>query len=117
MKLHASDLTRYFLVFTVMILAVFAVGSLMRINENPEFRFLYAFYALAMFGDALAMLFCIWMLNKRMKFAFEASVFVLALNIPLTIFDQFGVMDLLFVLLNLAALIALIKARKEFFPA
>lgn len=117
MKLHASDLTRYFLIFTVLILALFAVGSLLRINENPESRFLYAFYSLAMIGDALAALFCIWMLNKRMKFAFEASVFVLALNILLTVFDQFGVVDLLFVLLNLAALVTLIKARKEFLPA
>lgn len=117
MKITNLQLTRFFFFFTIVILAVFVVGSLLRINENRESRFLYAFYALAMFGDALAMLFCIWMLNKRMKFAFEASVFVLALNILLTVFDQFGVVDLLFVLLNLAALIALIKARKEFLPA
>ena len=117
MKLSTFDLTRYFFITTVAILAVFGVGSLLRINMNTDRAILYGFYAFAMFADAAAMLVCVWMLNKRMKFAYHISILVLALNIPLTIFDQFGVVDLLFVLLNLAALIALIKARKEFFPA
>lgn len=110
-------MTRYFLLFTVAVLVVFGVGSLMRIGGNPGRTGLYVFYALTMFGDAVAMLFCVWLLTKRMTFAFHLSVLVLALNIFLTIFDQFGLVDLLFVLLNLAALTALILARKEFLPA
>jgi len=39
---------------------------------------------------------------------------VLALNIIPTIFDQFGLADLFFVLLNFATLISLVVARKEF---
>ncbi|MCK6538912.1 MAG: hypothetical protein L6Q26_02545 [Anaerolineales bacterium] len=117
MKLSTFRLTRYFLLFTVAVLAVFGIGSLMRIGANPDRTFLYVFYALAMFGDAIAIVFCVWLLDRRMRFAFHISVLVLALNIFLTVFDQFGTVDLLFVLLNFAALIALLAARKEFLPA
>lgn len=117
MKLSALQATRYFFLFTVAILAVFGIGSLLRIGANPDRTMLYAFYALVMFGDSLAMLICVGLLNKRMKFAFHASVFVLAVNILPTIFDQFGWVDFLFVLLNLLTLVALLMARKEFLPA
>jgi hypothetical protein len=43
-------------------------------------------------------------------------VTVLSLNIALTVFDQFGLADLLFVLLNIGTLAALIIHRKEFLP-
>lgn len=117
MKLSTFQLTRYLFLFTVAVLAVFGIGSLLRIEANPDRTFLYVFYAVAMFGDAAAMLLCVWMLNRRMKYAFHVSVIVLALNIIPTIFDQFGLVDLLFVLLNLATLIALTLARREFLPA
>lgn len=117
MKLSAFKLTRYLLVFTVVVLTTFGVGSLLRVNANPDRIFLYMFYAAAMFGDAAANSICIWLLNKRMKFAFHVSVTILVLNIIPTIFDQFGLIDLLFVLLNLFTLITLIIARKEFLPA
>jgi hypothetical protein len=117
MKLSAFQWTRYFLLFTVVILVVFGIGSILRLSENPDRAFLYIFYALAMFGDAVAMAICAWLLNRRMKYAFHISVVVLALNILPTIFDQFGLADVLFVLLNLVTLVALIAARKEFLPA
>ncbi len=117
MKLSTFQLTRYLFLFTAAVLAAFGAGSLLRISANPDRTFLYAFYALAMFGDAIAIVFCAWLLSKRMKFAFHVSALVLALNIFLTVFDQFGLVDLLFVLLNFAALIVLLAARKEFLPA
>ena len=117
MKLSAFQMTRYFFLFTVAILVVFGIGSLLQIGNNPDRTVLYAFYALVMFGDAVLMGFCAWQLPKRTKFMFFFSVFVLALNILPTIFDQFGLADLLFVLLNLATLVSLIVARKEFLPA
>lgn len=117
MKLSKFDLTRYFFLITVVILLVFGIGSLMRIEANADRASLYGFYAFAMSGDAAALLFCSWMLNKKMKLAFPMSVAVIAVNIILTIFDQFGLIDLLFVLLNLITLIALIGARKESLPS
>jgi hypothetical protein len=117
MRLSAFQLTRYLFLFTVIILAVFGIGSLLRIRANPERTFLHIFYALAMFGDAVAMIFCVWLLNKKMKFAFHVSILVLGLNILPTVFDQFGLVDFLFVLLNLITLIALLTARRELLPA
>lgn len=98
-------LTRSLFWFTFAVLVVFGVGSLFAT---------YPLYALVMFADAVVMAFCAWQLPKRTKFIFYFSAFVLALNIVPTIFDQFGLADLFFVLLNLATLISLVVARKEF---
>lgn len=116
MKLSAFQVTRYLFSLTVAVLVVLGVGSLLRIGGNSDRSALYAFYGAAMFGDAAFMAFCAWQLPKRTKFVFFFSVFVLALNILLTIFDQFGLADLLFVLLNIITLVFLILARKEFLP-
>jgi len=117
MKLPAFQLTRYFLLFTILILVIFGIGSLLRILANPDGAFLYVFYALVMFGDAVAMAFCAWQLDKRTKLIFYFSILVLALNIFPTIFDQFGLADLLFLLLNLVTLVFLIMSRREFLSA
>ena len=117
MRPAARDLTLYLFLFTAVVLVLFGIGSLLRTSANPDRTGLYAFYALAMFGDAAVLLFCAWLLKKRAKFAFPFSVLVLGLNLFLTIFDQFGWVDLFFVLLNLAALILLLLARKEYLPA
>ena len=117
MKLPVFETTRYLFFLTVAILVVFVIGSLLRIGTNPDRTALYIFYAVVMFGDALLMGFCAWQLPKRTKPIFFFSVFVLAANIIPTIFDQFGLADLLFVLLNIATLVFLILARKEFLSA
>lgn len=111
------QIVRILFFFTIAILVVFGIGSLLRINENPDQAGLYIFYALIMFGDAAAMLFCVLQLSKRKKPFFILSVVVLAFNIFPTIFDQFGLVDLLFLLLNLVTLIVLVVTRKEFLPA
>ena len=117
MKLPAFEATRYLFLLTVAILVVFGIGSLLSIGNNPDRTALYIFYAVILFGDALLMGFCVWQLPKRTKPIFFSSVFVLAANIIPTIFDQFGLADLLFVLLNIATLVFLILARKEFLSA
>jgi hypothetical protein len=117
MKLSYFNLTLYFFWFTVVILAMFGIGSLLRINTNPERSALYIFYGLAMWSDAVALAYCAWQLNKRKKLVFYLSVVVLALNIFPTVFDQFGLVDLFFVLLNLITLTFLILARKDFLTA
>ncbi|NWG35458.1 MAG: hypothetical protein HXY42_13580 [Chloroflexi bacterium] len=117
MKLTPFQLTRYGFSLTAAILIAFGIGSLIRIGANPAGAGLYAFYAALMFLDAAFMVFCAFQLHKGTKFFFYFSVFVLAVNILLPLFDQFGLPDLLFVLSNLAALTALIMARREFLPA
>lgn len=78
MKLSLSQMVRSLFFLTVAILAVFGIGALLRIGENPDRA---------------------------------------VLNIFPTIFDQFGLVDLLFLSLNLTTLIILVVARKEFLPA
>ena len=117
MKTSTLQLSLYLFLFTAAILVVFGVGSFMRINENPNQVVLYAIYALLMFGDAAFMLICAFLLQRKKKQIYRFAVIVLTLNIVLTIFDQFGFIDLLFLLLNLITLIVLFIARKEFNPA
>ncbi len=117
MKFFIFDLTRSLLVCTAVHLAVFGVGSLVRIDSNPSGAGLYTVYAFAMFVDAALLLVCVWLLSKGTKLGFYFSLAMLAINILLTIFDQFGLVDLLFVALNLATLIALLAARRKFLPA
>lgn len=102
---------------TGVILVVLGIGSLLRIVGNSDRSVLYTFYALLMFGDAAAMFFCAIQLKKRTKPIFALSIIILCLNIFPTIFDQFGLVDLLFLLLNLITLMCLVVTRKEFLPA
>ncbi|MBM4427566.1 MAG: hypothetical protein FJ031_10030 [Chloroflexi bacterium] len=114
MKLSPFQITRYLFLFTAIILAVFGIGSLMRNGDNPT---LYVFYAFAMFADAAVMVFCYYQLNRKSRLGYWLAFTILALNIILTIFDQVGVIDILFMLVNLVTLIALYLSRKEFLPA
>ena len=114
MKLYPFQITRYLFLFTAIILAVFGIGSLMRNGENPT---LYIFYAFIMFADAAVMVFCYYQLSRKSRLGYWLAFVVLALNIFLTIFDQVGLIDVLFMLVNLVALIALYLSRKEFLPA
>ncbi|MDP1780173.1 MAG: hypothetical protein Q8K73_07855 [Anaerolineales bacterium] len=117
MKTSTLQLSRYLFLFTAAILVVFGAGSFFRINENPNMLGLYAFYAFAMFSDAAFMLICAFLLRQKTRRIYLLAVIVLSLNIVLTIFDQFGFVDLIFLLLNLITLIVLFIARKEFNPA
>jgi hypothetical protein len=117
MNLSPFALTRALFMLTVVVLVIFGLGSLMRIPATPERSLLYSFYAVAMFGDAFLMGLCLWQLPKHTRVVFWLAVLVLAFNIFPTIFDQFGLADLLFVLLNAATLTSLLLARKEFSPA
>ncbi len=117
MKPSPFQLSRYLFFLTAAILVVFGVGSFMRINENPNQVVLYSIYALLMFGDAAFMLICAFLLQRKKKQIYWFAVIVLAINLVLTIFDPFGFIDLLFLLLNLITLVVLFIARKEFNPA
>ena len=68
-----------------------------------------------MLGDGMAMLICGLYFNRQIKI-FRFAVILLSLNIILVIFDQFGLVDLLFLLLNVITLIPLLIFRKEFSP-
>jgi lysylphosphatidylglycerol synthetase-like protein (DUF2156 family) len=98
------------------VLAVFGAGSFARANVNPNMKSIYIIYAVLMFGDAIAMLVCGFYISKRIKATYWFAVIVLSLNIVLTAFDQIGMVDLFFSLLNFFTLIFLLFLRKELLP-
>lgn len=103
---------RWLFFITALILFIFSMGSFMRLGRNPDNRMLYLVYAALMFADGLAMLVCGLFFDKFRQ-AYWFSVVVLGVNILLIIFDQVGLVDILFLLLNAIVLGMLISARKS----
>lgn len=73
--------------------------------------------AVLMFGNAGAMLLSGWGLAKQKGSFFYLAVAVLAVNIVLTITDEFGPFDLIVLLIDLALLVLLIETRARYLPA
>jgi len=108
--------TGYLFFITAIILVFLSAGSFMRTGGNPNLEVTYIVYAVLMFGDAIAVLVCGIYINRRVKIIYGFAVIVLSLNIMLPIFDQFGFVDLLFVMLNILTLVPLLVYRKDFLP-
>lgn len=109
-------MARYLILLISAILTYFGLGTLLNLGSHKDLMGIFAFYALAMFIEAAVLLFCYFRLKKRMKNIFWLTVIILALNIILTIFDQIGFIDVLFMIINLTALVILYIARKDFLP-
>ena len=116
MKQNLPTAVQYLFFFTAIVLMALSVGSMFRGGPIPNMKLLYMIYAILMLGDALAMLACGLLIRARKTAIFWFAVTLLSLNIVLTIFDQFGLVDLLFVLLNASTLGLLFSLRKEFLP-
>jgi hypothetical protein len=116
MKQTPAALVQYLFFFTAITLVAFGVNSMFRVSFDSNMKAIYMVYAILMLGDALAMLFCGLLIRGRIPAVFWLAVTVLCLNIILTIFDQFGLIDLLFVLLNASTLGLVINLRKELLP-
>jgi len=115
LSINPSLLVRYLLIFTAAILFILGAATFMRTNANPDMKVMYLIYAVLMLGDGVAMLVSGLLINKQKKQIYWFAVIVLSLNIILTIFDQFGMIDFLFVLLNAVTLFFLLRFRKEFY--
>lgn len=70
-----------------------------------------------MLVDSVIVLACYFGLRKPSKRILKVSMFILLMNMVLTIFDQIGIVDIIFIVLNLAALVLLYLSRKEIAPA
>ena len=71
---------------------------------------------LLMFGNALAMLISAFGLGKPQRRFFYFALGVLLVNILLTFTDQFGLLDLLTLLLDLVLLAILLVIRQSYWP-
>lgn len=114
--MQTSTIARYLVLLIAGMLAVLSIGSLTRIAENPEMVGVYLFYTSAMLIGALVLLVCYFRLKGRGKIAFQVTVVILVLNVVLTIFDQIGFVDVIFILLNLTGILTLALSRKDFLP-
>lgn len=114
--MNTAQWSRFMVLLTAGVLAFFSVASLIRIGEKPEIAAWVAFYSFMMLIESAALLFCYFRLPRRSKTIFGLTSTILALNIILPIFDQVGLADILFIVLNIAVLALLYSARKEFLP-
>jgi lysylphosphatidylglycerol synthetase-like protein (DUF2156 family) len=112
-SINPIQLARYLFIVAASVLLIFSMGTLLRINQKPDHKVMYLVYAILFFGDAALMFICGLFVGRQKRVYWFAIVF-LSLNIVLTITDQFGVVDFLFLWLNLMILGILIFARKSF---
>ena len=69
-----------------------------------------------MFGNAVAMAWFAWVLGKRRTLWYWLAVAVVAINVLLSVTDQFGPLDLVVLLADAVLLILLLAARRDFLP-
>ena len=107
---------RYFLLLISAFLSVLSILTLTRLGERRGMVGWYAIYSIFMLIDSVVVLVCYFRLKQQSQRIFQVSMLILLLNMVLTIFDQIGVVDVIFIVLNLFALILLYMARKEIAP-
>jgi hypothetical protein len=107
-------LARYLFIITAAILILLSAGTFLRLGKASEMMVVYLVYGILMAGDAAAMFACGLWINRRDPKIYWFAVSVLTANIVLTIFDQFGLIDFLFVVLNGITVSILLAFRKEF---
>lgn len=93
---------------------VFGVASLARLSRGgapPNITLLVV--AVLMFGNAAAMLVAGWGLGKQNRWLYLLAIAVLLVNILLTFTDQFGIFDLLTLLIDAALLTLLVLKRVD----
>lgn len=109
-------LVKYLFIFTAAVLEVFALVTFTRSGGESELAIIYVVYAFLMFVDAALMLVCGLRIQQGKKSTYWFAVILLGLNIILAIFDQIGLVDILFVLLNAFTLYLLLAYRTAFNP-
>jgi lysylphosphatidylglycerol synthetase-like protein (DUF2156 family) len=114
--MNLPQTARYLILLIVAILIFFGLGTLANLGSHPDLMGMFIFYAFAMFIEAAVLLFCFFGLKRRSKRIFWLTIAILAVNVIATIFDQIGMIDILYMLLNLIAIILLYLSRNEFLP-
>ncbi len=90
------------------------ISTLVRMEDQEAMAWVLAGL---MFGNAGAMLLSGWGLGKETRGFFYLAVAVLAVNIVLSVTDEFGLFDLIVLLIDLVLLALLIATRTRYLPA
>jgi hypothetical protein len=69
-----------------------------------------------MYVNAFVMMFIAWGIGRRQRAYYYLALAVILANILLTITDEFGLFDLIVLLLNLAILFLLLAGRSNYLP-
>jgi lysylphosphatidylglycerol synthetase-like protein (DUF2156 family) len=97
-----------------------ALGVIIAANLHPglpDIPLVKGVMAFLSFGAAAILLGLLFFLRKRSRPAWFLALGFLTLTCLLTFFDQFGLSDLVIVILNIIPIILLIKERAWFLPA
>jgi hypothetical protein len=94
---------------------VIAINTLLRMTlKYPDLILGYSIIGVLMLGNTAAMLLSGWGLDRFPRLAFPFGILVLLVNIPLTVTDEFGVSDLVTLLIDLALLGLMVVNRRLF---
>ena len=95
-------------------LGIFSWVSL--VEKYPNEEAVYSLLALMMFGNALVMLLCAWLIGKGKILFYLFTLAVMMVNLLLTFTDQFGGFDLATLLLGVLVCGIMIFRREDFLP-
>jgi hypothetical protein len=117
-KIGIINLVRFGFYLIALFWVVLGFDSLIRIQNNPanqpQISLVIAFL---MFANAAALLICGLGIASGKSWFYLLAIAVLAVNILLTVTDQFGIIDLLTLLLDLSLLTLLLVKRYLFLPS
>jgi len=93
---------------------ILGIVTPLRVSQNnPESTIILWIIAILMAGNAGMMLLCGWGLGTDHRLFYYLALIVMAVNIILTFTDQFGLLDFLTLVIDLAILALLIACRKR----
>ena len=93
---------------------ILGIATLLRVSQNnPESTFSLWIIAILMAGNAGMMFLCGWGLGTGHRLVYYLALAVMAVNILLTFTDQFGLLDFLTLVIDLAILALLISSRRR----
>lgn len=92
---------------------VFGLVSIYRVLSRVGEQTLTAWViAIFMFGNAVAMFFSGFLVARRNRYGYYFALAVLIVNILLTFTDEFGIFDLVTLLIDLVLLVLLVAGRR-----
>jgi len=117
-KIGIINLVRFGFYLIALFWVVLGFNSLIRIQNHPANQpQISLVIAILMFANAAALLICGLGIASGKSWFYLLAIAVLAVNILLTVTDQFGIIDLLTLLLDLSLLTLLLVKRNLFLPS
>jgi hypothetical protein len=92
---------------------ILGIYSILRTGGKPDQSIMMQVVAILMFGNVGAFVFCGLTIGKKSRIFYLFSILVLAVNITLSITDEFGLLDLITMLVDLVILGFLLAGRKQ----